>query len=85
MSCKTENLFFLLGEAQNRNSDAMLRFIQTFKPKLQTSLYQTSISEREDLAQELNMKIIEAIYNYDLDTIPGFFDFLDQIENKQRS
>ncbi|QYY44401.1 hypothetical protein K3F53_01055 [Aneurinibacillus thermoaerophilus] len=58
----------------------MLLFIQTFKPKLKSSLYQTSIGEREDLAQELTLKIIEAIYNYDLEATPGFFEFIEQIE-----
>jgi hypothetical protein len=74
----------LVKEAQNKNKNSMTYIIEAFKPKLQASLHQTVVQERENLAQELSIKLIEAIQHYNLEATPGFYDFLDQIEGSSR-
>lgn len=74
----------LVKEAQTDNKESLARVIEAFRPKLQASLYQTSVQEREDLTQELSVKLIEAIQHYNLESTPGFYDFLNQIEGRDR-
>ncbi|MED0738997.1 helix-turn-helix domain-containing protein [Aneurinibacillus thermoaerophilus] len=83
MLSKIDDLTSLIKDAQNKDTEAVLLFVQTFKPKLKSSLYQTSLSEREDLEQELTIKVMETVCNYNLDDTPGFFEFIEQIEKKR--
>ena len=55
----------------------MEEIILRFTPTIQKSLYQTSVQERNDLKQEIKLKIIEAVYKYDIGSIPGFWDFIE--------
>jgi hypothetical protein len=62
----------------------MAALLQMFEPKLRRSLLQTSKQEREDLEQELRIKIMEVIYRYDLESTPGYWEFKNQFEVKSR-
>ena len=69
-------LMKLLKKAKNNDKKAMEEIIIKFTPKIRKSLYQTSLQERNDLRQEVNLKIIEAVHKYDIESIPGFWDFI---------
>lgn len=70
------NLVTLIREAKNNDTRALEDIIIMFAPKVNKSLFQTSRQERDDLKQEVCMKIIEAVYVYNLEATPGFWDYL---------
>lgn len=51
--------------------------LEQLHPKIKKSLYYTNINYREDLEQELKIKIIEAFYNNIFEEPIGFWDFID--------
>lgn len=71
----------LLKLAKKEDKKAMETIILKFNPKLQKSLYQTTKQDKNDLKQEISLKIIEAVHKYDMENVPGFWDF---IEGKER-
>lgn len=74
------NLYVLTKTAKSKNPEAVLAIIQKFSPKLKQSLYQTSQQDREDLEQDLILKMIEIIYRYNLESTPGFWEFQKMVE-----
>lgn len=60
------SLYDLIREAQTGNKEATLTIIRMFNPKIKKSLNKTSYQNREDLEQELKLKIIQAIHKYEL-------------------
>lgn len=75
-------LMNLLIQARKNDKNAMESIILKFNPKLQKSLYQTTLQDRNDLKQEIHLKIIEAVYKYDIETVPGFWEFIQN--NKEQ-
>jgi len=53
--------------------------IEMFEPKLNKAVQYTSPNEQDDLSQELKMLLMKCIQLYDLDNIPGFWEFRDKI------
>ncbi|HLR02373.1 MAG TPA: hypothetical protein VK111_06500 [Virgibacillus sp.] len=49
--------------------------IEQLRPKIKKSLYDTHVQERDDLEQELKLKITECIHNDVFDEAPGFWEF----------
>lgn len=68
-----KNLKSLVNKAKCDN-DALVEVINEFEPKLKKSLYSTGASNREDISQELKCKLIKCIRQYDVDSVPGFWD-----------
>ncbi len=68
----------LIKKAQQRDARAIAAIIDKFNPKIQKSLTQTKPQDRNDLRQEVSLKLIEAIYRYDLRSVPGFWEFVDK-------
>lgn len=58
-------MYELLEQAKEKDKDALLEIIIKFQPKIKKSLHQTSPQDREDLEQELIVKIIEVIHSID--------------------
>lgn len=50
--------------------------ITKFEGHIYKSLSKTKPEEREDLAQEIRLKIIEKVFNNNFNEAPGFFDVL---------
>ncbi|WP_238655565.1 helix-turn-helix domain-containing protein [Paenibacillus piscarius] len=73
-----ENLMNLIKKAKQKDRAAIATIIDKFTPKIQKSLYQTNAQNRNDLRQEVNLKMIEAINKYDLESVPGFWEFVNQ-------
>jgi hypothetical protein len=70
-------LYDLVKEAQC-NTAYEKNVIQTFEPKIKKSLYLTRVENRDDLEQELKIKVIRYVRDYSLENIPGLFDLNKQ-------
>lgn len=78
----------LIVQAQNNNQDAMMTLIQTFEPKLQGTIKNFSYAnkaDKEDMRQELMLEILEGVRRFSSDNVPGFWDFIEEIENWEAS
>lgn len=53
--------------------------LNLFLPKIKKSLKNTPFQEREDLEQEIKLKIYEKIDVFDNFSAPGFFDFIEGV------
>ncbi|WP_145948505.1 helix-turn-helix domain-containing protein [Paenibacillus sp. Y412MC10] len=57
----------LLVRAQVHNDlEATAQILESFTPKIKASLYQVPLDHREDLKQELYIKMIEVIRTFDI-------------------
>lgn len=56
----------LLQAQQNHDSEAILHILESFSPKINVSLLQVPTQYREDLKQELYVKMIEVIQTFDI-------------------
>lgn len=54
--------------------------IEQLLPKIKKSLYHTHVQNREDMEQELKLKITECIYNDVFEEPPGFWEFVGEFE-----
>ncbi|NMH70666.1 hypothetical protein HF072_17940 [Bacillus sp. RO3] len=70
-------LYDLVKEAQC-NTEYETDVIQTFEPKIKKSLYLTRVENRDDLEQELKIKVIRYVRDYSLENVPGLFDLNKQ-------
>lgn len=77
-----DSLFTLVKQSQTDNH-SLLKVIDLFSPKINRSLQQTSQQNREDLAQDLKIKLLIWIRNYDVESTPGFYEMIELIANKQ--
>ncbi|WP_042477597.1 helix-turn-helix domain-containing protein [Bacillus ndiopicus] len=73
---------YYLVERARYDEEALLELIKLFEPKIYKSLYFTTPSHREDLLQELNYKLINCIWKYDLNSVPGFWEFKDHVMSR---
>lgn len=64
----------ILVEKSKYDNNALLDIINMFEPKVKGSLYQTQSLHRDDLRQELMIKLIKSIKKYDIESVPGFWD-----------
>ncbi|WP_347548347.1 helix-turn-helix domain-containing protein [Pseudalkalibacillus hwajinpoensis] len=72
-------LYTLLQQAKQNDEEAFSRIISQFEKKLEAELRQTSYQYRDDLRQELYIKILEAVENYHLEDVPDFEQFMKKI------
>jgi hypothetical protein len=52
------------------------------KPKIKKTLLNTDINEREDLEQEIKLKVIEAVLTERISFPPTFSDYQEEFNNK---
>ncbi|MED4140176.1 helix-turn-helix domain-containing protein [Priestia megaterium] len=62
------------------NNEIYEEVLQMFEPKIKKSLLNTHFQEREDLEQEIKIKIYEKIDVLTEMYVPGFFEFIKQEE-----
>lgn len=55
--------------------------IELMVPKIKKTLTKVSFRHREDVEQDLKLKIIESINNVKFDQTPGFCEFKRKIES----
>lgn len=77
-----ESLYTLVKQARSDNNSLVI-ILDLFAPKIGRSLLQTKRQEREDLSQELKIKLLDCIRNYEVDNIPGYFQMIDLLEGKK--
>jgi len=77
----------VLVEKSKHDDKALLTVLSYFEPKLNHCLYQTSPHYREDLRQDLLIKLINTIKKYDVNSVPGFWDMKQRFskQNKEKS
>ena len=66
--------FIALVEKAKYDDKALLIVLNFFEPKLKHYLYQTHPNYREDLRQDLLIKLIITIRKYDINSVPGFWE-----------
>ncbi|MFD1738840.1 hypothetical protein ACFSCX_20185 [Bacillus salitolerans] len=77
------SLYTVVKEFQETESErAFERIYKKLCPKINYSLRQTHIEEREDLQQELSLLVYEKALHYSLDEVPGFEEFEKKILKK---
>ncbi|UOQ49412.1 helix-turn-helix domain-containing protein [Gracilibacillus caseinilyticus] len=62
-----------LAQKSKEDRAQIEKIVERFEPKIKSSLTLTSPPVREDLYQELRLKLIDIILNYDIDSTPGFW------------
>jgi len=77
-----ESLFTLVKQSRTDNH-SLVKVIDLFSPKIDHSLHQTNQQYREDLAQDLKMKLLVCIRNYDVENIPGYFQMIEFLDTHQ--
>ncbi|KAA8748209.1 helix-turn-helix domain-containing protein [Paenibacillus sp. UASWS1643] len=56
----------LIQAQQHHDQEATLHILESFVPKVKASLLQVPLEHREDLEQELYVKMIEVIQSFDI-------------------
>lgn len=56
----------LIQAQQHHDQEATLHILESFAPKVKASLLQVPLEHREDLKQELYVKMIEVIQSFDI-------------------
>lgn len=77
-----ESLFTLVKQARADNHSLVI-VLDLFAPKIGRALQQTKRQDREDLSQELKIKLLDCVRNYEVDNIPGYFQMIDLLEGKR--
>ncbi|MCA0988932.1 helix-turn-helix domain-containing protein [Guptibacillus algicola] len=77
-------LYNLLQRAKKQDEEAISLILQTFEKKIEAELRQTSYAERDDLRQDLYMKVYEAIEKYKIDDVPDFEEFVINLEKGKK-
>jgi len=71
-------LYELVKNAK-KNNEALNTIIKLFEPKINKSLSLTHYSVREDLSQEIKFKLVKLIKEYDIDSVPSFWEFKENL------
>ncbi len=58
------------------------KIVDLFDPKIKSSLTLTPYQAREDLYQELRLKLIDIIMNYDMDATPDFWSLQKEFQKE---
>ncbi|MDA2384047.1 hypothetical protein PDN41_20255 [Bacillus cereus] len=64
------------------NTENFEVMVELFQPKIQQCIKHTPLREREDLEQELKLKIYEKINLMHNFSAPGFFEFIETVKKK---
>lgn len=80
------NVSTLIIKAQHDDQEAMGALVQKFEPKLRSTVFSSPYSNKadcEDMEQELTIKIIEGVQKFDIDQIPGFWEYLAHVKGEK--
>lgn len=62
--------------AEDEVTEDINNLIKKFEGRIQKSLYQTIYQEREDLAQEIRLKIVEKLNSVEFKETPSFWSLV---------
>ncbi|WML27377.1 helix-turn-helix domain-containing protein [Neobacillus sp. OS1-33] len=77
-----EKTLYQLAIKSKEDNEAIEKVLKIFKPKIKKTLLQTGLQNRDDLEQELQIKLVNLIKMYDLDKVVGFWEFQEMVQNK---
>ncbi|AIG26770.1 MULTISPECIES: helix-turn-helix domain-containing protein [Brevibacillus] len=69
------SLLALVRKAKNNDADAMQEIIQRFEPKIRKSLRCTDKAFRDDVRQEIALRVIKVIKDYDSEKLANKYIF----------
>ncbi|REK53529.1 MAG: hypothetical protein C6W55_13855 [Thermobacillus sp.] len=75
------DLFTLVQKAKAGDKEAMKEILHLVEPFIQKACRRASPNEQNDLQQYLAEKVIVAVKNYDMNSIPGFAQFIELISS----
>lgn len=78
------SLYQLVRQAQ-KDEKAAEKLLDTFRPKIKKTLLQTSFDNREDLDQELNIKLLDLMHKYNIEAAVGFWEFKNLTTRNQET
>ncbi|KOS63840.1 hypothetical protein [Lysinibacillus sp. FJAT-14222] len=64
-----------MANFEKQHNEETLTIIENFIPKIKQCLHITDYQEREDLEQEIKLKIIEKLTTVKFQDAPSFWDF----------
>ncbi|AXF57942.1 hypothetical protein DT065_09365 [Salicibibacter kimchii] len=70
-------------EAQRGDREKLATLIHQFEPRIRKCLWQTTPAERDDLRQELTLKLIEITLHYDTEKAPTITEFQALLHEKK--
>lgn len=76
-----KNLYQLTCKIQEGNED-IEEMTKLFTPKIKKTLLQTSFHHKEELEQELYLKLIKIVKEYDLNGTIGFWEFQEKVNSQ---
>jgi hypothetical protein len=76
-----KNLYYYVTNAK-KNNEYISVIIKLFEPKIKKSVMQTTIQEREDLTQNIKLKLVEKIRTYEPEEVPDFYQFCEIYSKK---
>ncbi|MDQ0482265.1 helix-turn-helix domain-containing protein [Guptibacillus hwajinpoensis] len=75
-------LYTLLQQAKQNEDKALELIFNQFEKKIEAELRQTPYEYRDDLRQELYVKILEAVEKYSIEEVPNFEQFIEGKKGK---
>lgn len=78
-----KRLYTLLQQAKKEEKEGMSEILNQFEKKIEAELRQTSAQNRDDLRQELVLKVMEAVEKYKVEDVPNFEQFLEAQKGKK--
>ncbi|EOR26018.1 MULTISPECIES: hypothetical protein [Niallia] len=63
--------------------EVLNELIQLFEPKVNKLMKRTNPNDMADLSQELKIMLIQSAYQYDLNSVPGFWEFKDKYKKEE--
>ncbi|MFU7590326.1 helix-turn-helix domain-containing protein [Priestia sp. RMT2NF4] len=73
-----ETLYELVNKVKSGDEEASRRLLKKLEPKLNKAVQNFSLHEREDVKQDLKIKILSAVKTFDFSQTPGLWEFLHQ-------
>ncbi|WP_159786463.1 helix-turn-helix domain-containing protein [Bacillus sp. N1-1] len=78
-----KRLYTLLQQAKNEDKEGLSAILNQFEKKIEAELRQTSPQNRDDLRQELVIKVMEAVEKYKVEDVPNFEQFIEAQKGKK--
>ena len=73
-----DGALYQLAIESKENNKAIEKILKIFKPKIKKTLLQTNFQYREDLEQELQLKLVNLIKIYNVNEPLGFWEFYEE-------
>ncbi|MCA0991162.1 helix-turn-helix domain-containing protein [Guptibacillus hwajinpoensis] len=78
-----KRLYTLLQQAKNEDKEGLSAILDQFEKKIEAELRQTPAQNRDDLRQELVIKVMEAVEKYRVEDVPNFEQFIEAQKRKK--